>query len=287
MKLIRFDQGQGPRLGILDGVRVHDIQSLFPALAAGDMAALLALGAQARSTIAAQQSKTPSVAAKDVRLLAPIANPPKIICAWVNYPNPAVAKQPELPIFFSKYTSAIIGPYTPVQLPIIGDEIVVEPELSAVIGIGGRHIKAEDALKHVAGYTIVNDVTAFSHRLQILLGSQGPYMMAKSFDTFAPMGPAIVTSDEVGDPHNLEVRQWTNGELITAANTSEMIFKLPHLISYVSGFFTLQPGDVLLTGSPPPNSGKPYFLKAGDKFRIEISKVGILDSTAIAEADAR
>lgn len=269
---------------LLDENMVADVQAAFPELCAGDMAGLLA-----RGEIALQNLRTFSTSAlfhlDEIKLLAPIQNPPKIICAWVNYPNPAVAKMPPVPIFFSKYASAIIGPYDAIVLPLIGDDIVVEPELAAVIGTGGRHISAERALDHVAGYTIVNDVTAFSHRLQNLLGSQGPYMMAKSFDSFAPMGPAIVTRDEVGDPHMLTTKQYTNGELQTECSTSEMVYKLPELISYVSDFFTLEPGDILLAGSPFPLSGKPQFLQNGDHVRIEISGIGVLENGVVPEGD--
>jgi 2-keto-4-pentenoate hydratase/2-oxohepta-3-ene-1,7-dioic acid hydratase in catechol pathway len=248
------------------------------------MAALLRGGASLITEIRAALDTSPAdgFALADVRLLAPIANPPKIICAWVNYPNPAVAKMPETPIFFSKYASAIVGPDVPISLPLIGDQIVVEPELAAVIGTAGKHIQPADALSHIAGYTIVNDVTAFSHRLQVLLGSPGPYMMAKTFDSFAPCGPCIVTSDAIPDPHSLVIRQWLNGELQTRSNTSQAIFKLPELISYVSGFFALEPGDLILTGSPPPD-GPLKFLSEGDQVSIEIEGIGRLENPVVRE----
>lgn len=280
MKLIRFDAGHGPRCGLLEDDHVRDLGAVLPQLAGGDMAELLRLGVAA---CAAAAQTAPLIELDAVQLLAPINNPPKIVCAWVNYPNPSVPNQPELPIFFSKYASAILDPGKPIRLPRIGSDIVVEPELTAVIGQGGRHIAEADALAHVAGYTIVNDVTAFSHRLQILLGSPGPYMMAKTFDTFAPCGPAIVTADEVGDPHQLDVRQWQNAELRTEANTSQAIFHLPRLISYLSDFFTLEPGDLVLTGSPLPLGGKPSFLMPGDNVRIEIEKIGVLENPVVME----
>jgi acylpyruvate hydrolase len=276
MKLVRYDAGQGPRCGILVG---EQVQALNGAAAAhGDMAQLLAEGLDGLTPAGEAH------ALASLRLLAPIANPPKILCAWVNYPNPAVATMPEVPIFFSKYASAIIGPGDAIQLPRIGSDIVVEPELAAVIGKPGKHIQEDRALNHVAGYTIVNDVTAFSHRLQVLLGSQGPYMMAKSFDTFAPMGPCIATSDEVGDPHALTQCRWVNGQLETDARSSDMIYRLPYLISYASGFFALQPGDVILCGSPVPMAGKPGFLKEGDTVAIEIERIGRLENPVVAEA---
>jgi 2-keto-4-pentenoate hydratase/2-oxohepta-3-ene-1,7-dioic acid hydratase in catechol pathway len=126
-------------------------------------------------------------------------------------------------------------------------------------------------------------VTAFSHRLQILVGAQGPYGMAKTFDTFAPMGPWITTRDEIDDPHALDVRQDLNGTIRTSSNTSKAVFKLPTLISYLSGFFELRPGDLILTGSPPPDSGKPEFLSPGDRVRIEIEGLGVLENVVAAE----
>lgn len=276
MKLVRFDSGDGARCGVLEDGLIRAVQ--VPGLPDGDMAALLARGLEDL------QLGEQAIPVHATRLLAPIANPPKILCAWVNYPNPSVATMPEVPIFFAKYASAIIGPEDAIVLPRIGSDIVVEPELAAVIGKPGKHIAEADALDHVAGYTIVNDVTAFSHRLQILLGSQGPYMMAKSFDTFAPMGPCIATRDSIGDPHDLAQRHWVNGQLETEAHSSAMIYKLPRLISYASGFFAFQPGDVILCGSPFPLHGKPGFLKEGDRVEIEIEGIGRLSNPVVTEA---
>lgn len=280
MRLVRFDDGQGTRCGVLEGEDVRDLGSAFTAAAAGDMAALLALPL---GEIEGASRRAPLIGAGTFTLRAPIANPPKIICAWVNYPNPSVANPPELPIFFSKYANAITDPGVPVRLPLIASDIVAEPELAAVIGRGGKHISEADALAHVAGYTIVNDVTAFSHRLQVVLGSTGPYMMAKTFDTFAPCGPVMATTDEVADPHALQVRHWQNGELVTEANTQQAVFHLPRLIAYLSDFFALQPGDLILTGSPFPLHGKPLFLAAGDVVRIEIEGIGVLENPVLAE----
>lgn len=280
MKLVRFDDGDAIRCGALLGDDVRDLGAAFTAAALGDMAALLATPWQ---ELAAASEGANVVPAGSFTLKAPIANPPKIICAWVNYPNPSVANPPELPIFFSKYPSAITDPSAPICLPRIASDIVAEPELAAVIGRPGKHIAEADALAHVAGYTIVNDVTAFSHRLQVLLGSTGPYMMAKTFDSFAPCGPVITSADEVADPHRLQVRHWQNDELITQASTADAVFHLPRLMAYLSGFFTLQTGDLILTGSPFPLHGKPRFLAAGDVVRIEIDGIGMLENPVLAE----
>ncbi|MGE0278846.1 MAG: fumarylacetoacetate hydrolase family protein [Nitrospiraceae bacterium] len=294
MRLVRYLSGNaGPRTGaVLDG-RIVDLHGAVPHhvedVQPGDMSGLLALGDKTLRAMAAElssgNSKHVPIAKKTVQLLSPIHNPAKIICAWVNYPNPAVAKLPEAPIFFSKYPSALLAPEKAIILPRIASQIVVEPELAAVIGRGGKHIAEQKALAHVAGYTICNDVTAFSHRLQVLLGSPGPYAMAKTFDTFLPCGPALVTRDEIADPHNLFIRQWLNGDIKTQSDTSRAIFRLPRLISYVSDFFRLEPGDLILTGSPPPD-GAPAYLSAGDKVSIEIENIGVLNSTVVAEREA-
>lgn len=293
MHLVRAQIGDQTRCGILGDGQVH----LFSASAAmigghavtGDMSGLIGaaqgrLASLAREALDTGQVET--VDAGQARLCAPLANPGKIICAWVNYPNPAMAKMPEVPIVFSKYASAITDPGDPIVLPRIASNIVVEPELTAVIGKRGKHVSPDQALELVAGYTIVNDVTAFSHRLQELLGSQGPYGLAKSFDSFAPMGPAIALAEDFGDPHDKQIRQWTNGELQTEASSATMIYRLPTLISYLSGFFTFEPGDIIMCGSPFPLGGKPCFLKEGDRVAIEIEGIGRLESPVIAEAPA-
>lgn len=291
MHLIRALVDGQPRCGIMENGSVHLFTKEAPLIGAvamaGDMCGLIAAAngkadALAREALAKGQVDT--MPAERVRLLAPLANPGKIICAWVNFPNPAMAKMPEVPIVFSKYASAITNPGDPIVLPIIANNIVVEPELTAVIGTRGKHVTPEQAMDLVMGYTIVNDVTAFSHRLQELLGSQGPYGLAKSFDSFAPMGPVIALTEGFGDPHNVRIRQWTSEELQTDERSASMIYRLPTLISYLSGFFMLEPGDIIMCGSPFPLGGKPCFLKDGDTVRIEIEGIGILESPVIAEA---
>lgn len=291
MHLVRVSAAGGPRCGVIVGEKVHlftaDAPQIGPSAMAGDMAGLIAAtNGQAAGLIGAaiNGGHVQTHDRASVKLLAPIANPPKIICAWVNYPNPAMTRMPEVPIVFTKFASAITAPGDPIVLPRIGSDIVVEPELTAVIGKAGKHVAEADALDLVIGYTIVNDVTAFSHRLQVLLGAQGPYGLAKSFDSFAPMGPSIALAESMPDPLNLRTRQWTNGELQTEASSSEMIYKLPHLISYLSDFFTFQPGDIILCGSPFPLGGKPCFLKDGDQVRIEIEGIGVLENPVLSEA---
>ncbi|MGR4863123.1 fumarylacetoacetate hydrolase family protein [Caulobacter sp. LARHSG274] len=267
---------------IHDGSLV-DVHRVLPELTAdlapGDMVALLERAAWLLPALRErlQAPVAGATAVEEAKLLAPLANPRKILCCWSNFAHPTAKRLSETPLFFAKFATAIVGPGQPIRLPAIASDIVVEPELAAIIGMGGRHIPAETALAHVAGYTIVNDVTAFSHRLITLIGSRGPYMLSKTFDSFAPMGPSITTADEIPDPHALAIRQWLNGDLQIEANTRDAIVKLPELISYLSDFLTLETGDVILIGAPPP-IGELRFLSGGDQVSIEIEGVGRLES---------
>lgn len=222
---------------------------------------------------------TISIAA-DANLAAPVPRPEKLICAWVNYPH---ARTPrfEQPIFFSKFPSAIIGPGDAILLPDGATQTIVEAELAVVIGKDGKNIDKSAAFDHIFGYTIVNDLTALNWRLEAVLGVMGPYMMGKSIDTFAPMGPCIATRDEVPDPHHLATRYWVNGEHVLEGTTSGMLFDIPTLISYLSRFFALRCGDVIATGSPtntdPSRKPRPY-LAPGDHVRIEIERLGTLEN---------
>lgn len=287
MRLCRYSGADGAgRTGVLYRESVVDAHQAMPGLAAiaepGDVLRLLTASDTVRKELLVAADMSEHVALDRVRLLAPIPDPPKIICCWVNYLEQGAARPSDNPVFFGKFDTAIIGDGDAIVLPRIADKIVVEPELTAVIGRSGRHIAAKDALDHVCGYTIVNDVTAFSHRLVDLIGSRGPNMMAKTFDTFAPMGPGVSTPDLIGDPHDLRVRQWLNDELQIDASTSQMVVRLPEFISYLSDFMTLQPGDLILTGSPRP-LGALRFLSAGDRVKISIERVGSLTNPVAAE----
>jgi 2-keto-4-pentenoate hydratase/2-oxohepta-3-ene-1,7-dioic acid hydratase in catechol pathway len=248
----------------------------------GDLLALLGADATARLRLADGAARARAVDPESVRLLPPIANPSKIICCWVNYREEGAAPPSKTPIFFGKFNNTLIGCHEPICLPRIASKVVVEAELAVIIGVGGHRIPAPEALSHVGGYTIANDVTAFSHRLIDLLGSRGPNMMAKTFDTFAPMGPCLVTSDEIGDPHALRIRQWLNDSLEVDSSTAHMLTDIPQFISYLSEFITLEPGDIILTGSPRPLGALKY-LSAGDRVRIEIESLGVLANPVVAD----
>lgn len=286
MRLVRFASPDGARTGVVTSSGIVDahlvLASLTETARPGDLVGLLQAGQATLARLSQMLAGAPAAPAGSLKFLPPVPDPPKIICCWVNYLEEGATPPSQCPIFFAKFATALIGCHDPIRLPRIASQVVVEPELTVVIGAAGRRIASHEALSHVAGYTIANDVTAFSHRLVDLIGSRGPNMMAKTFETFAPMGPYVVTPDEIGDPHQLQIRQWLNGALEVDANTSQMYTSIPEFISYVSEFCTLQAGDLILTGSPKP-LGKLKFLAPGDEVKIEIEKLGELTNPVIAD----
>ena len=212
-------------------------------------------------------------------LSAPISNPEKIICIGKNYAEHARemgSEPPSIPIVFSKFNSAITGPNKSIQLPRISQMVDFEAELVVVIGKRGRHIEREDAMNHVFGYCCGNDISARDWQKE---KPGGQWLLGKTFDNFAPLGPSIVTKDQISDPHNLEIKMRLNGETMQCSNTSHLIFPIDYLISHLSNFVTLEPGDLIFTGTPSGvGAGRtpPVFLKNGDKLEVEIEGIGLL-----------
>ena len=236
--------------------------------------ALLAQGPaglqQAECAMAAGQPIPPA----DARLLPIVPNPDKIICVGKNYADHAAemgTPPPAEPVFFSKFSSAISGDGQPIVLPRGSNEVDYEAELVVVIGVGGRYIAKEDAFAHVAGYCCGNDVSARDWQRQ-KPGSQ--WLLGKSFDTFAPIGPWLVGADEVPNPDALDIQLRLNGRVMQQSNTSQFLFPIAELIAYVSQVATLVPGDLLFTGTPPGVGfarKPPVFLHPGDVVEVEIS----------------
>jgi len=215
---------------------------------------------------------------------APIPRPPKIICIGLNYRDHAAEAKmaiPDVPTVFSKYNTSITGHGCPIVLPKNSAKPDYEAEFAVVIGKGGRHIPADRWREHVFGYTIVNDVSARDFQL-----ATSQWMMGKTFDTFAPMGPVIVTADEIADPHNLRIGTRVNGEQLQDGNTSNLIFGVDKLIAFLSSVFTLEPGDVISTGTPAGVGfayKPPKWLKAGDTVEVEVEGIGTLVNPVVAE----
>jgi 2-keto-4-pentenoate hydratase/2-oxohepta-3-ene-1,7-dioic acid hydratase in catechol pathway len=218
------------------------------------------------------------------RLAAPIPKPPKIVCIGLNYRDHAEETKmaiPSVPTVFAKFPTAVIGHRHPIVLPKNSTRPDYEAELAVVIGKGGRHIPEERWQDHVFGYTILNDVSARDFQM-----ATSQWMIGKTFDTFAPIGPAIVTADEIEDPHQLAISLTLSGEVMQDSNTSNLIFKIPRLIAYLSSVFTLEPGDIIATGTPAGVGfarHPPRYLKPGDEVTVRIAGVGELVNPVIAE----
>src|SRR5438477_7386564 len=222
----------------------------------------------------------------NVKVVAPIPRPAKIFCIGLNYRDHAIESKmemPAVPTVFAKYSTAVVGPGAPIVLSSATQKPDYEAELAVVIGKGGNRIAREHWEDHVFGYTILNDVSARDVQL-----ATSQWTLGKSFDTFAPMGPHIVTVDEVMDPHALEIRLSIGGETLQHSNTRELIFGVPELIEYLSQMMTLEPGDIISTGTPAGvglGRTPPRWLKPGEEVLIEIENVGSLRNPVIAEQE--
>lgn len=220
-----------------------------------------------------------------VKLLAPIPKPRKLLCVGLNYLDHAKesnAEIPNVPTIFNKFATAVISPGENIVLPKVSTSPDYEGEFAFIIGRGGRHIQAGNWKEHVFGYTIVNDVSARDYQR-----ATTQWLMGKTFDTFAPMGPWIVTADEIVDPHQLSVKTEINGEVLQDSNTRELIFKIPALIAHLSSVFTLEPGDIVSTGTPAGVGfarTPPRWLRPGDDVVITVEGIGQLRNPVVAEA---
>jgi len=221
--------------------------------------------------------------AGDVRLLPPVPAPPKILCVGRNYAEHAReggGEPPTIPIYFGRFPHSLLGPGEPYVLPAVSEQVDYEGELAAVIGRRGRDIPESRALEYVAGYTVFNDISIRDFQRRTT-----QWMIGKNFDRSGPLGPALVTRDEVPDPQSLTLTVDVSGERLQEAGTNTMIFPVAFLIADVSRALTLEPGDVIATGTP---SGvgfarkPPRWLRAGDTVRISITKVGVLETPVVA-----
>lgn len=265
-------------LGRLVGDRVHVLDGPYP-----DLGAALAAG-QTVDDLATAPIRA-ELALADVRLLAPVHRPPKIWAVGFAYLDhrreTGYSEEVELPFVFLKAPTSIIGPDEPIRLPAEAPDMVdYEGELGVVIGRTATAIDPVDAYAHIAGFTICNDVSARDVQKGRVPGRAANVTAAKSFDTFTPMGPALVTLDEFADPDDLHLRTWVAGELRQDARTSQLIHPVPALVSYLSRQTTLEPGDVIATGTPAGVGHKRgLFLRSGDEVRIEIEGIGTLANT--------
>lgn len=285
MKLVTYAAADGPRVGALRDGGIVDLNRTDPALPAC-LKTLLLQGPEALRRAEAAACKGQQQPLDQVKLLPPIPNPEKVICIGLNYVDHAKeggSPIPSEPIVFSKFSSAIGAPGDPIVLPRSSAEVDYEAEFVVVIGRSGRHISKERALEHVAGLCCGNDISARDWQLRKPCGQ---WLLGKSFDSFAPYGPALVTIDEVAEPGNLRIQLRLNGKTMQDSNTSELIFPIEELVAYVSDVCTLTPGDLIFTGTPAgigATRKPPVFLQAGDTLDVEIEHLGTLRNPVIAE----
>lgn len=291
MKLVTYKPaGAGPQLGVVVDGYVVNLAEASRGKLPNDMRAFLELGDAAMQTAQAAATEANArqfgVALDDVKLMAPILNPSKVVAIGLNYMDhvrESGGSVPQIATMFAKYPSAIIGPGDAIRWdPTVTSKVDFEAELAVVIGKPARNVSEADAFDYIAGYTNCHDVSA--RDLQIERGDQ--WIMGKSLDTFCPLGPYLVTRDEIADPHSLRVRCLVNGEALQDSNTKELIYKIPYLIAYLSRGFTLLPGDVVTTGTPHGVGAfrtPPVFLKDGDVVTVEVEGLGQLTNPCVEE----
>lgn len=287
MRLISFASTAGPRVGgVLPNGFYVDLQQVDASLPT-DMTQLLALGREGLQRASTALPKGKPIDPKEVKLLPPVPRPEKIFCIGLNYADHAkeTGKQPPSePVVFSKFVTALRANSEQIVLPRLSEKVDFEAELVVVIGKGGRHIPKEKALEHVAGYTCGNDVSARdwqNHK------PGGQWLLGKSFDSFAPLGPELVTADEVGNAGDLRICLRINGNTMQDSRTSQLIFGVAELISYISGVCTFSPGDLIYTGTPPGVGfarKPPIYLQPDDVVEVEIERIGMLRNPVVGEA---
>lgn len=279
MKLITFVRPGGlPEPGVVNGEQV------IPLAGAGfsSVVSIIAGGAEALKRVAAVTG--PAIPLNSVKLTSPIPRPPKIICIGLNYRDHAIESNmaiPSTPTVFCKFATSVIGPGDTIVLPKASTQPDYEAEFAVVIGKGGRHIAAADWKDHVFGYLNLHDVSARDIQL-----ATSQWVMGKTFDTFCPMGPYLVTADEIADPHNLDISLTLNGQVLQNSNTRELIFQIPELIRHLSSVFTLEPGDVISTGTPAGVGfarKPPIYLKKGDHVVVKVQGLGELANPVTVE----
>lgn len=291
MKLVTFTRQGVTRMGVQqpeqDSPAVVDILQLDPSLPV-ELADFLQAGepAMARARAALRRAgRAETFPIGEVKLEAPIPRPGKILCVGLNYRDHAEEGGMEIPAhptIFAKYANCINGPYDPIVIPRVTSQVDWEGELGVVIGRRAKYISKEVALGCVGGYVAFNDVSGRDYQF---LSSQ--WTLGKTFDTFGPMGPALVTTDEIPDPSGLEICTRVNGEVVQASNTRHLIFDVPYLVSFLSEVLTLEPGDLIITGTPAGvgfNRDPKRFLCPGDIVQVEIEKIGRLENPVISEA---
>lgn len=286
MRLVTYQSETGPRIGSVVGQQLVDLNQADVQLPSS-MRSLLSLGPAGleRARQAQERGKPRPIGA--LKQLAPVPNPAKIFCVGLNYEDHARetgAELPSEPVIFNKLPTALRGPGDDIVLPKMSNQVDYEAELVVVIGTGGRHIPRHLSREHVAGYTCGHDVSARDWQTG---KPGGQWLLGKSFDSFAPIGPELVTADEIPDPHQLDISLQLNGKTMQSSNTRQLIFTVDHLVAYLSDVCTLEPGDLIFTGTPPGVGmarKPPVFLQPGDEVLVQVQHLGQLCNRVVAES---
>jgi 2-keto-4-pentenoate hydratase/2-oxohepta-3-ene-1,7-dioic acid hydratase in catechol pathway len=282
MKLAYYKADGARQIGVVQGDRVIPLSALLRD-APTDMIALIRDWDWLSRAIA-PSAKGAGLPLADVTLLAPIERPGKVLAIGLNYADHIAEtgnKPPEQQLWFSKASTSIHAPFAPIEVPKVSTQVDYEVELVAIIGKAGRHISREDAPRHVFGYCVGNDVSVRDWQRQT-----PQWMLGKSFDTHGPIGPWITTADEVGEPHRLDIQCIVNGEVRQTSNTKHLVFDVWAQIEHLSKVMTLEPGDIIFTGTPGGVGlahKPPVFLAPGDKVVCEIAELGVIEAVMVQE----
>jgi 2-keto-4-pentenoate hydratase/2-oxohepta-3-ene-1,7-dioic acid hydratase in catechol pathway len=279
MRLVQYSVQGEIRLGVVIADRIVDVRHAansagLDTKAFASTLALLEAGEEALAFVQTLNPESEGVPLSDARLACPVASR-KIVAVGLNYKDHAIEaglKIPTAPLCFAKFTSSLSGPFDPIRLPAEDSHVDFEGELGVIIGRKAQRVGESDAMAHVAGYVVFNDVSA--RRWQF---DDGQWTRGKSCDTFAPNGPYLVTTDEILDPGALRITTRLNGNIMQDSNTNQLIFNIPKIVSYFSHSFTLDPGDLIATGTPAGvgfSRKPPVYLNDGDVVEVEIERIG-------------
>lgn len=288
MRLATILTPHGPRAVVATADAYIDLHATDPGLPSCVKNLLAAGPAVRKAASEAAGSKTAvKYAANAVKLLPPVPNPGKILCIGLNYRDHAIEGGkaiPAEPVLFGKFPNTLVAHGDPIVIPKVAQKVDYEAELVVVIGKTGKHIPNDNsAFEYVGGYTCGHDVSGRDWQFR---GEEKQWIIGKTFDTFAPTGPVLVTADEIPDPHKLQVQLRLNGTTMQNSNTKEFIFGVPHLLWFLSQVLTLEPGDLIFTGTPPGvgiSRNPQVLLKAGDVCEVEIQGIGVLKNPVVAE----
>ena len=283
MKLATFTEAGRTRVGVVEGDEIADL----PGTISTEMIGVLEGGTSTLDAISKALPTAPRIPLSKVKLEAPVLRPRKFLGLGASYHSHIkevahIMQPPKYQTWFNKQVTCVNGPYDDIEMPGVSDTLDYEGELAIIIGARGRHVKGPAVRQMIAGFTICNDVSVREWQMRASTATLG-----KSFDTHGPLGPWIVTTDELTNVHQLSLRTWVNGELRQDGNTNDLVYRFGEMIEELSTVFTLEPGDVLATGTPAGVGGAqqpPVYLKIGDVIRIEIEGIGHIQNRVVATA---